>query len=122
VLKYSNGKLYADFQRALRFVPTANVTISTDVISGQVQWQNDIGDTQGWSIQYTPAIDASSVPDALTDPTVRTVVVASTGKIFRRIKHFSGYVVAIGDGFIPCDPLAGNPLCVWVDDDFGFGR
>src|SRR5690348_7306943 len=38
VLKYSNGKLYADFQRALRFVPDKNVILSTTVMSGQVQW------------------------------------------------------------------------------------
>jgi|ERR1043165_7653291 hypothetical protein len=121
VLKYSNGNLYADFQKSLRFVPDKRVIISTSVIAGQVQWQNDIGDTQGWTIQYAPGIDAPGVSDALADPTVRTVVVGSTGTIFRRIKHFSGYVMPTGDGWVPCDPSAGDPTCVWVDDD-GFGK
>ena len=118
VLKYSNGRLYADFQRALRFVPGANVTISTSVISGQVQQQNDLGNTQGWVIEFAPAIDAEGVADVLTDATVRTVVVGSTGKIYRRIKHFTGYVLPLGDGtFVPCDPALGDPRCVWVDDE-----
>jgi len=121
VLKYSNGKLYADFQRSLRFVPNKVVTISTNVLAGQVEWQNDFGATQGWAIQFAPGIEEPGVADALTDPSVRTVVVGSTGKIFRRIKHFTGYVIATTDGYVPCDPNDGDPLCIWVDDETEFG-
>lgn len=118
VLKYTNGKLYVDFQTALRFVPDKRVTIATNVLSGQVQWQNEQGDKDGWTIQYAAGIDAAAVNDASVDQSVRTVIVGSTGKIFRRIKHFSGYVIWLGDeGFVPCDPSMGNPACVWIDDE-----
>jgi len=120
VLKYTNGRLYVDFQKALRFVPDKRVVLSTTVIAGQVQWQNDMGDTEGWMIQFAPAIGADGVADALDDPTVRTVVVGSTGKIFRRVKHFTGYMILTGEGFVPCDPADGIPGCIWVDDE-GFG-
>jgi hypothetical protein len=117
VLKFSNGKLYVDFQKSLRFVPNKRVVLSTTVMAGQVQWQNNIGDTDGWTIQYAAGIDAEAVTDALQDPSVRTIIVGSTGRIFRRIKHFSGYVVFTGEGFVPCDPSEGDPRCVWVDDE-----
>jgi hypothetical protein len=117
VLKYSHGKLYADFQNSLRFVPDKRVILSTNVISGQVQWQNDVGVTQGWTIEYAPGIDSEAVSDALQDPTVRTVIVGATGKIFRRIKHFSGYLVQLGEGWVPCDPTEGDLRCVWVEDE-----
>jgi hypothetical protein len=122
VLKYSNGRLYADFERSLRFVPDKQVILSTGVMAGQVQWQHDIGDTEGWTIQFAPAIDAAGVSDALSDISVRTVVVGSSGRIYRRVKHFTGYVVTTSEGYVPCDPSEGNPLCVWVDGDTGFGQ
>ena len=121
VLKWSNGQLYADFQPALRFVADKRVTISTSVLAGAVQSQNDSGELQGWNIQYTPGIDQAGSFDALSDASLRTIVVGSTGHVFRRIKHFSGYVTATGDGYVPCDPSEGNPLCVWVDDN-GFSQ
>src|SRR4051812_42501986 len=119
-LKYANGTLYADFQPALRFVPNKRVTIATNVIASQVQWQNDAGDTQGWTIDYAPGIGTDGISDALQDPSVRTIIVGSTGRIFRRVKHFSGYLIHVGEGFVPCDPTEGDPRCTWVDDD-GFG-
>ena len=120
VLKYADGTLYADFQRALRFVPDQQVILSTSVIAGQVQWQNELGITQGWPIQFSPGIGADGISDAIADPSVRTVVVGRTGKVFRRIKHFTGYLIATEGGWAPCDPSEGNPLCVWIDDE-GFG-
>lgn len=119
-LKYSNGRLYADFQPALRFAPDKRVTIATSVLAGEVMAQNDAGVKEGWTILYTSGIDQPGTVDALEDPSLRTVVVGSTGKIFRRIKHFSGYFQAIGDGYVPCDPADGSPECIWVDDE-GFG-
>jgi hypothetical protein len=119
VLKYSNGTLYADFQTPLRFVPDKHVTISTNVIAAQVQMQSDLGETTGWTIDYTPGIGAPGVSDALSDPSVKTVMVASTGKIARRIKHFSGYLIIMGpqEGYQPCDPTAGDPRCQWIEDE-----
>jgi hypothetical protein len=115
-LKWSNGVLYADFQPALRFVPSKVVTISTGLLAPVVQYYRNAGVAQGWSIGYAPGIDAGGVNDALNDASLRTVINGSTGKIWRRVKHFSGYMIATGDGYIPCDPAQGNPLCVWVND------
>jgi hypothetical protein len=116
-VKWSNGVLYADFEPALRFVPNKSVTISTGVLAPVVQYYDAAGVEQGWSIGYTPAIEGGVVNDALLDSSLRTVINGSTGKISRRIKHFSGYMIATGDGYIPCDPAQGNPLCIWVNDE-----
>jgi hypothetical protein len=116
--KWSDGKLYVDFQPALRFVPSVNVTLSSDAFADAIQYNEAIGSKDGFAIQYSPAIDASAVPDAITDPSVRTIVLGNTGRVVRRIKHFSGYQI-VGTGE-PCDPTAGNPLCVWSDEDDTF--
>lgn len=115
-LKWSNGQLYADFQPALRFVPNKVVRLSTGVMASTVKSYKNAGIAQGWSIGYTAGIEQPGVMDAASDPTLRTVIQGNSGIIFRRIKHFSGYVIATGDGYIPCDPADGNPACVWVDD------
>lgn len=117
-VKYSAGKLYVDFQPALRFVPNKQVTISTTVLAPVVQFFDGAGLTNGWTISYTPGIDGIAIADALVDPTLQTKIHGQSGKISRRIKHFSGYMVSGSGGeYIPCDPNDGNPLCVWVDDD-----
>jgi hypothetical protein len=114
--KWSNGRLYVDFQPALRFVPSAIVTLSTDVFAPTVKFLDANGVTGGLPFYYTSGIDAPGVADALSDASLRTVV-NSSGRIQRRIKHFSGYFIAYQGEFIPCDPAAGNPMCVWVDDN-----
>jgi hypothetical protein len=114
--KWSNGKLYVDFQPALRFVPGKSVMLTTNAFASTVQYYDNAGVTDGWSIAYTTGIDAMSIADALGDQSLRTKVLGNSGKITRRIKHFSGYVLAGGEN-IPCDPDEGNPLCIWVDDD-----
>jgi hypothetical protein len=116
-LKWSNGNLYADFSPALRFVPGKTVTISTNVLASTVQAQNSTGTADGWTIEYASGIEGVGSFDALDDASLRTVVVGSTGRIWRRIKHFSGYMIGTADGWVPCDPDAGDPLCVWVDDE-----
>ena len=116
-VKYSaGGKLYVDFQPALRFVPGVNVTLSTSVLAATVKAFDDAGITAGWSIAYSAAIDGTSIADALNDSSLRTKIHGASGKISRRIKHFSGYVITMADGTrIPCEPAEGNPLCVWVE-------
>lgn len=112
--KWADGKLYVDFQPALRFVPSVRVTLATDVFADAIRYNETNGSKDGFSIQYSPAIGSSGVPDAMGDSTVKTVVQANAGRLVRRIKHFSGYMIAGTQE--PCDPTAGNPLCVWTDD------
>jgi hypothetical protein len=116
--KWSNGgRLYVDFQPSLRFVPGAEVTLSTNIFAPTVQYLDDAGVKDGWSISFSPAIDATPIADAQSDPTLQTRIYGNSGRITRRIKHFTGYVIIVEGQYIPCDPEAGNPLCVWVDDE-----
>jgi hypothetical protein len=112
--KWMNGTLYVDFQPALRFVPSKSVTLSTMVAAPLIQSASDSKD--GFVINYAPSIGAAPVADALTDPSVATKVFGSSGKVSRRIKHFSGYLINAGGVMVPCDPRDGDPQCVWVDD------
>ena len=115
-VKYSMGNLYVDFQPALRFVPSKTVTLSTGVFASGVEYYDQAGQKVGALIRYSPGIEQTPVADALLDASLKTKVNGSTGTISRRIKHFSGYMVWGSDGWVPCDPAAGNPECVWVDD------
>lgn len=112
--KWMNGTLYVDFQPALRFVPSATVTLSTMVAAPAIQAAGYARD--GFVISYSPAIGAAGIADALTDPSVATRVFGSSGKVSRRIKHFSGYLINAGGQMVPCNPADGDPSCVWVDD------
>jgi len=115
--KWMNGALYVDFQPALRFVPSKVVTLSTMIAAPVIQSNNEVGLKDGFVINYAPSIGSAGVADALTDSSVATKVFGSSGKISRRIKHFSGYFISVGDGtYVPCDPAIGDPRCVWVDD------
>jgi hypothetical protein len=112
--KWMNGTLYVDFQPALRFVPSKTVTLSTLVAASVIQSNSDSKD--GFVINYAPSVGSAGVSDALSDPTVVTRVFGSSGKVSRRIKHFSGYMINVGGELVPCDPGLGDPRCVWVDD------
>lgn len=116
-LKWTGTRLYVDFQPALRFVPSKTVTLATTLFAPTVQAYDAAGVTEGWSIGYSHGIGQAGVDDALNDPSLRTVIVGSSGKIFRRVKHFSGYLQWTGGGYIPCEPSESNPLCVWVADE-----
>ncbi len=115
----SGGRLYVDFTPALRFVPGKRVTLSTDIMAPVVRSLKAAGIQEGWAMNYTPGIDAIGFADALVDPSLRTHVNGSTGRVWRQIKHFSGYFLlgSIGGVRVACDPEAGDPLCVWVEDE-----
>lgn len=87
------GQPHLDFDKHVRFVPSANpanwvmLTLS-DYGSGINLWTN-IAYCQ--TEQQTSCIDESK-----TDPTVATVTNPITGKVTRRVKHFSGYSLTSG--------------------------
>ncbi|MGH7619771.1 MAG: hypothetical protein ACREPM_21370 [Gemmatimonadaceae bacterium] len=58
---------------------------------------------------YEPTLGAKLVGDASTDASLVTHINLSTGAVWRRIKHFSGYSVTAGTA---CDPSPDNPDCV----------
>lgn len=78
-----------DFEPALRFNPTHFVYLTLDVKGKQAQQAVSMG------ILYCPTNSSKScVDEALTDPTLATVLDRPNHQVYRRIKHFSGYLVA----------------------------
>lgn len=118
-VKASNGRLYVDFQPSLRFHPSTTVTLSTNVFAPVIQYFGEHGLKYGTTIFFTTAIDANGIPDALSDASLQTKINGTSGRIMRRIKHFTGYMAWMDGQWVPCDPMEGNPNCVWVEDDSG---
>jgi len=87
------GHARVDFSTHLRFVPSSN----------PAQWVNlTFGDLEAsldpfFNILYCPTTSSTCINEAKTDATLLTVHSPITGRITRRIKHFSGYNVAAGD-------------------------
>lgn len=54
-------------------------------------------------INYCPTLGAECIDESKTDPSLRTYTSPTTGTVYRRIKHFSGYNVTFG---FACEPGA----------------
>jgi hypothetical protein len=104
-----------DFGTPLRFVPSQTVTLSTNVFAGLLRsgasyFASNPRSIAFLTIQYDPSIDASGVDDGASDPSLRTNLDLRTGTLSRRVKHFSGYGVSVGDGV--CDTtIKDDPDC-----------
>jgi hypothetical protein len=89
----ANGHPYEDFSPSLRFLPTTNPTkfviLSLTDPAASVDLSMDI--------LYCPSTTSACYDEAVNDPTLVTQHDPVTGKVWRRIKHFSGYNVAAGD-------------------------
>lgn len=98
------GHPRVDFHMRLRFVPSNN----------PAQWVNlTFADLQAsfdpmYNIYYCQSANGSCTDEAKKDPTLLTVHNPITGKITRRIKHFSGYNVAVGRQQEDDNPSAGT--------------
>ena len=78
-----------DFEPALRFSPKRTVYLNLTVKGKQAQEAVAMG------ILYCPTSAAKScVDESLTDPSLETVLDRPDKLVYRRIKHFSGYLVA----------------------------
>ena len=113
---YSNGGPVVDFSPALRFNPAAQVTLSTmlyaPILTAAKGYFSKNPSALGFfGMYYTPNLGSSLVSDAASDPSVATHVNLTTGLVWRRVKHFSGYNVSAGEA---CDPADGDPNCVEV--------
>lgn len=86
-----NGHPVIDFNPALRFSPDKNVSL--------YMWdaRASAGTARKLQIAYCPSttgINATGcIDEGKVDPELRTLFVAGTYYLYRRIKHFSGYVV-----------------------------
>ncbi|HVX42139.1 MAG TPA: hypothetical protein VHB25_21440 [Gemmatimonadaceae bacterium] len=88
-----SGHPRVDFDKEIRFVPT-------DRPSGWVILSfTDYAAAQGWlNILYCPNAKSNGcIDESKKDPTLVTFRDPVTGKLTRRIKHFSGYNLGAGD-------------------------
>jgi hypothetical protein len=88
-----SGNPHLDFNPGIRFVPTLDpagwVNMSfTDSYAALNPWYN---------ILYCPTVGAPCINEAMSDPTMATITDPLSGRLTRRIKHFSGYMVGAGD-------------------------
>ena len=111
---FNNGGPVIDFSPELRFSPSTNVTLSTSLYasiltSGRGYFEHNPSALRFFGMYYVPSLGSKIVTDAASDPSLVTHVNLTTGLVWRRIKHFSGYSVATG---LACDPSPDNPDCV----------
>lgn len=84
----ASGRPRMDFEPAMRFSPSVDVELF-------MYTRHAMKEARQFKIYYcsTSSMDAC-VDESLTDHDLRTYVDPSASVIFRRIKHFSGYLVA----------------------------
>ena len=89
------GLGYARFDPALRFVPADAYNVSRWVILSLHDSKN-VHSTDDYSILYDAGGSIGWVDEELTDPTLHAWPNYLTNSVSRRIKHFSGYMLASG--------------------------
>jgi hypothetical protein len=109
VFANAEGQPYVDFQPAMRFAPDKNVML----------FLTDGGSTaQELSVKYCNDL-GTCVDESINDESLRPFHISNSSIIGRRVKHFSGYMVASegecqgtvvvnGDGTLWCE--GGNTL------------
>ncbi len=117
VARLAFGGLIVDFTPHMRFAPGKSVTVSTGIFAPLLKFNRDFFARHPESLRplamyYTPSLSGSAVADYVTDASLVTHIDLSTGLIWRRIKHTSGYLVGVGE---PCDPGPNLPDCIEVD-------
>ena len=123
VAKKQGKQVSVDFQPDLRFRPAAGwVVIQTaaysDLLTSAAVRQLSTSSRffENFSIQYAPTGGGRQVNEfrSTGDASLLTHVDLRTGLVWRRVKHFSGYIVTIG---AKCDPsLTGIDAACQVDD------
>lgn len=89
VSRDAQGHQRIDLSPRMRFNPTKTVILSTYVGDAALL------SSASWGIFFCPDSDTSScIDESLTDSSLVTQIDLQQGIIFRRIKHFSGYLAA----------------------------
>lgn len=99
-----NGQSAVDFTPEIRFVPSANPARWVWIFMHTPDAQG-AQDVSRFNILFAPSLGATPENDAASDATMRTYVDTRSGISFRRIKHFTGYIVS--SGFSSCDDGCG---------------
>ena len=89
----ANGHARVDFDKQIRFAPSQNPSQWVVITFADLQASLD----PFYNILYCPTATSGCYDESKVDPSLATVRNPVTGKITRRIKHFSGYNVAAGD-------------------------
>ena len=90
-----DGREWVDFSPELRFVPSRLpsrwvwIWMRTD----RVMTASEVKDL---NILWAPSVGAPGIDESLADPTLQTHAIPGYAVVFRRIKHFSGYMVSMG--------------------------
>jgi hypothetical protein len=113
---FSHGGPSVDFAPALRFSPSVQVTLSTSLYAQILTNASGFflahpAALDFFGMYYAPSLGSNIVTDAAIDASLVTHINLTTGLVWRRIKHFSGYSVATG---LACDPSPDDPDCVDV--------
>jgi hypothetical protein len=107
-----------DVSPGIRFNPNSVVILGT---MGYASWLTSNASYYAsnpqalhyFGMYYTPDLGTTAYTDAGNDNSLITHVNLSTGFVWRRVKHFSGYNIVTG---LPCDPSPDDPNCI---DDGG---
>ena len=94
-VKTVQGVKSVDFSPSLRFVPSNNSSrwVWIYMYTPEARGARDLSK---FNILFAQSLGATPVNDAAEDASLRTYVDSRLGISFRRIKHFSGYIVASG--------------------------
>ena len=84
----ANGRPRLTVQPDVRFSPSKTVTASFADSAGAAAFSA--------LIQYCPTAGITCVDESVTDPSLTTYTDKATGRVSRRLKHFSGYTVVFG--------------------------
>jgi hypothetical protein len=89
------GYAYASFTPELRFVPAAESNVDRWVVLS-LHDQRRLHDLGSYSILYDAGPGIGWIDESATDPTLHAWINYLTNSVSRRIKHFSGYMLAAG--------------------------
>jgi len=89
------GHAYARFSPDLRFVPADTRTVSRWVILS-LHDHKRIRELSDYAILYDAGGSKGWIDESLTDKTLRAWIDPLHNSVVRRVKHFSGYMVAAG--------------------------
>lgn len=89
------GLGYARFDPALRFVPADERNVLRWVVLS-LHDQKKLHDVNDYTILYDAGSSIGWINEELTDPTLRAWIDRATNSVSRRVKHFSGYMLASG--------------------------
>ena len=96
------GHAFIDFQPALRFVPTSD---PSQYVTITLKDYYDLDPSLHYPIVWQRPSDGLWVDESASDPSMATIQEVVGNRVSRRLKHFSGYMVA---GAEVCDAWSGD--------------